>query len=37
MTARRLLVTAALAVWVLTAALRDWIRGLDDAELGRIE
>lgn len=34
---RRLLITAALAAWIITAALRDWIRGLDDAELGRIE
>lgn len=34
---RRLLITAALVVWLITGALRDWWRGLDDAELGQIE
>ncbi len=37
MTARRLLITAALAAWIITGALRDWWLGLDDAELGQIE
>lgn len=37
MTARRLLITAALAAWIITAALRDWIRSLDHAHLGEIE
>lgn len=33
---RRLLITAALAAWIITGAIRDWWRGLDDAELGRL-
>jgi len=37
MTARRLLITAALAAWIITGAIRDWIRSLDDAEIGVIE
>lgn len=36
-TARRLLITAALAAWIITGALRDWIRSLDDAGIGEIE
>ena len=37
MTARRLLITAALAAWIITGAVRDWIRSLDHAHLGEIE
>jgi len=37
MTARRLLVFAALVAYLIITGVRDWVRSLDQAHLGVIE
>lgn len=37
MTARRLLVFAALVAYLIITGVRDWVRSLDHAHLGEIE